>query len=320
MKHLALGLAAAVAAATLGQPALAEYPDKPIKVTVGFRAGGATDTLAKLVLEQMSKKLGVAIVTTNVTGAGGAVGTAKAAQARADGYNLVVGSNGTMTVSPQARNVGYTHEDFVPIGRWASVPNGWAVRSDSPVKSMEELVSHLKKNPGTKYTSVGTGSSVHLAASLWAEAAGLELVHIGNRGGRGAIVKLLSKEVDFIVVAATNLPSQIKGGKGDLRPIAVSTDGPWSYAPSIPTLKDAGYDLVLDSWWGLFAPKGIPEEAEKVLVEATREIMKTEKMRETLKKGYYTPAYASPDELEKIVEKDLATNRKALAGLGMLKK
>lgn len=119
-------IAFALAATSLTgiMPAYAEFPEKPIKVIVGFRAGGATDTLTKLVAQRLSKALGQAVVTQNITGGGGAVGTAAASRAKADGYTMVVGSNGTLTVNPQARNTGNTHKSFVALGRMASVPLG----------------------------------------------------------------------------------------------------------------------------------------------------------------------------------------------------
>jgi tripartite-type tricarboxylate transporter receptor subunit TctC len=259
------------------------------------------------------------VVVTNIDGAGGAVGTAQAAKATPDGYTLVVGSDGTLTVGPQARNTGYTADNFVPIGLMATVPSGFIVRTDSPFKSLGELVAYLKANPRTKYTSVGTGSGVHLEASLWADLAGVDIVHIGNRGGKNAIVKLLSGEVTFIVVAATNLPAQIKEGS-DLRPLAVTSGEPWEFAPSIPTLKSLGYDLETYTWWGLFAPKGTPEDVLKKLRAALHATLTDPEMVAMLKKLYYTPALASPAEINKMIEVDLVDSRRALEMLGMLKK
>lgn len=300
--------------------AKAEYPEKPIKVIVGFRAGGATDTLIKLFTEPLSKALGQPVVTTNITGGGGSVGTAQASRAKPDGYTLVVGSNGTMTVSPQARNTGYTHKNFIALGQLAAVPLGVAVRAAGPHKTLKGLVAHLKKNPNTKYTSVGTGSSVHLASALWADAAGVKLVHVGNRGGRGAIVKLLSKEVDFIWVSATNIPAQLKKGKGLLHPIAVTSAARWKYAPSVPTLKDSGYDMAATSWWGLFAPKGTPDAAVAKLRAAIKKVAGGDDMTATLKNFYFTPSYASPDQVVDIIKRDLVVNKKALVSIGLMKK
>ncbi len=301
--------------------ARAEYPEKPIKVIVGFRAGGATDTLIKLFTEPLSKVLGQPVITTNITGGGGSVGTAQASRAKPDGYTLVVGSNGTMTVSPQARKTGYTHQNFIALGQLAAVPLGVAVRADGPHKTLKDLVAQLKKNPGTKYTSVGTGSSVHLASAIWADAAGVKLVHVGNRGGRGAIVKLLSKEVDFIWVSATNIPPQLKKGKqGKLHPIAVTSSGRWKYAPSVPTLMDSGYDLTATSWWGLFTPKDTPRAVVAKLRGAIKQVATSGQMEQTLKKFYFTPSYASPDQVQMTIKNDLVVNKKALVSIGLMKK
>jgi tripartite-type tricarboxylate transporter receptor subunit TctC len=316
---IALALAATSVAGLT--PAYAEFPEKPIKVIVGFRAGGATDTLTKMVSQSLSEALGQAVVTQSITGGGGAVGSAAAVRAKPDGYTLLVGSNGTLTVNPQIRETGYTHESFVALGRMASVPLGWAVRSDSKIKSMGDLAAHIKSNPRTKYTSVGAGSSVHLAAALWAESLGIkDLIHIGNRGGRGAIVKLLSGEVKFITISATNFPSQLKDGKGDLRPLAVTSNGRWKYADQIPTLMEQGFDQFFYSWWGLFAPKGVPEATLATLRSAVKKVVTHPDMAANMKKFYFTPAYADHNELAKIIARDLEINRKALASLGKLRK
>ncbi len=300
----------------------AEYPEKPIKIIVPFRAGGATDTLAKLVAKGLSDTLGVSVVTQAIGGGGGAVGTAQASRARPDGYTLVVGSDGTLGSTTQASDTGYTHKDFVPLGKLAYLPMGVAVRNDSPVKDVKELAAYLKANPGTKYTTVGTGSSVHLTGATWAKKNGLDLVHIGNRGGQGAVTKLLSKEVEFIMFGASRIPGQVKDGvgKGDYRPIAVTSADTWEYAPMIPTMKQQGYDVVATSFWGLFAPKGTPQDVVDKLAAAIKTTVTSDEMKVTLQKFAFTPDYKDADGLLKDVQAAIVSYREGLDAVGLLKR
>lgn len=320
LSHAALGVVVAAGTAALGQVALADYPEKPIKIVAPFRAGGATHTLTRLVAAELEKTIGQKIVVTAVGGSGGAIGLGQVARAKPDGYTLAMGSNGTIGARWMMSNTGWTNESFVPLGQVAQVPLGWAVRTDSGMNTMKDLVARMKASPGAKYTSVGTGSSVHIVAELWASMAGLKLTHLANRGGRGAIVKLLSKEVEFIVVSAGNFPSQLKGGKGDLHPLAVSAGKRWKYAPQIPTLKESGYDLVDLTWWGLFAPKGTPAPVVKKLSAAIEQAVTKPTMEATLKKFYFTPVYADPAKTDAAIKDSMGKYRGILKKLGLLKK
>ena len=277
--------------------ARAEFPDRPVKLVVPFGAGGATHTLARLFADQFEKALGQTVVVTAVPGSGGAIGSAQVARAKPDGYTLSMGSNGTNAQRWQVSEAGYTLDSFRPLGAVASLPITWVVKTSSPIKTMQELVDKIKKNPGVKYASVGTGSSLHVAAERWADREKLNITHIGARGGKDAIVKLLSGEVDFVVVAAHNLPSQKKGKEeGQMRGLAVSSDQPYAYAPDVPTLKSLGVDFVEVTWWGPMAPKGVPDANFKKLADAVKQAAQSPEFLAVLKKFYYVPSYISPAE------------------------
>ncbi|NQV56812.1 MAG: tripartite tricarboxylate transporter substrate binding protein [Rhodospirillales bacterium] len=316
---VALGAVFLVAGAEMAR---AEYPDKPIKIIVPFRAGGVTDTLSKLVAKDLAKALGVSVVTQSIGGGGGAVGTAQASRARPNGYTLVMGSDGTLGSTTQANDTGYTHKSFIPIGKIANLPMGMAGRNDAPYKSVKELVAFLKEHPGTKYTTVGTGSSVHLAGAIFAKNNGLKLIHIGNRGGQGAITKLLSKEVEFIMFGASRIPGQVKDGigKGDYTPIGVTSDGPWSYAPSVPSLKQQGFNLVAYSWWGLYAPLKTPKAAVDKLVVALKTVATSPSFIATLNKFSFTPDYKGPKGATEDLKESVKMYTVGLKEVGLLKR
>ena len=278
-------------------PARAEFPDRPIKLVVPFGAGGATHTLARLFAEQFEKAVGGKVVVTAVPGSGGAIGSAQVARAKPDGYTLSMGSNGTNGQRWQVSEAGYTLDSFRPLGAVASLPVTWVVKTSSPIKTMPELIEHIKKNPGVKYASVGTGSSLHVAAERWADRAGLNITHIGAKGGKDAIVKLLSGEVEFVVVAANNLPRQKKGKQeGQMRGLAVSSAKPYPFAPDVPTLKSLGTDFTEVTWWGPMAPKGVPDATFKKLADAVGKAAQSPEFLAVLKKFYYVPSYMPPDE------------------------
>ena len=277
--------------------AQAEFPDRPVKLVVPFGAGGATHTLARLFAEQLEKALGQTVAVTAVPGSGGAIGSAQVARAKPDGYTLLMGSNGTNGQRWQVSEAGYTLDSFRPLGAIASLPVAWVVKTDSPIKTMKELTAHIKKSPGVKYASVGTGSSLHVAAERWAAAQELNITHIAARGGKDAIVKLLSGEVAFVVVAAHNLPSQKKGKEeGQLRGLAVSSSGPYPYAADLPTLKSLGVNFTEVTWWGPMAPKGVPDANFKKLAAAVKQGAQSPTFLDVLKKFYFMPSYMPPDE------------------------
>ena len=297
-KSLALGMAAVITAAFgLSTAHAQKFPRKPVKMVVPFGAGGATHTLARLFAEEMSKTLGKKVVVTAVPGSGGAVGSAQVARAKPDGYTILMGSNGTVGMRWQTSKTGFDMASFVPLGAIASLPTGWAVKADSKIKTMKDLAEYVKKNPGVKYASVGTGSSLHLATEAWADTFGGKITHVAGRGGKQAIVKLLSGEVEFIAVAANNFPAQrskakTSGGPGQFRGIGVTA--PYEFASDIPTMKSMGYNIGEVTWWGPFAVKGTPQPVVDVLAKAVREAATSASFKATLRKFNYVASYMDP--------------------------
>ncbi|MGE3247727.1 MAG: tripartite tricarboxylate transporter substrate binding protein [Beijerinckiaceae bacterium] len=327
LRTILLASVAGLSAAAAQAQAQTKFPVKPIKLVVPFGAGGATHTLARLFADDLAKAIGQRVVVTAAPGSGGAIGSAQVARSKPDGYTLSMGSNGTNGMRWQISETGYTLDSFRPLGAVACLPTGVAVKSDSPIKSVKQFIDHVKKNPDIKYASVGTGSSVHVATEQFAELAGLKITHIGARGGKDAIVKLLSGEVQFVAVAASNFPAQFSKGKtGQLRPIFVTSDEPYEFAPQVETLKSAGYNFTDFTWWGPMAVNGTPAPVMEKLASAVEKAAKSETFKNTLKKFNYTgcfknakdawadlQAYAKRQEgtLKKLgMHKDLAKKQK----------
>jgi len=313
-KSLSLAIGVAMTASLGLTAAQAQnFPRKPIKLVAPFGAGGATHTLARLFAEELTKALGKKVVVTAAPGSGGAIGSAQVSRAKPDGYTLLMGSNGTVGMRWQTSETGFDMSSFIPLGSVASLPTGWAVRADSKIKTMKELAAHILKNPGVKYASVGTGSSLHLSSEAWADMIGGKIIHVAGRGGKQAVVKLLSGEVEFIAVAASNFPAQKskskgKSATGQFRGIGITA--PYKYASEIPTMKSMGYDLTDVTWWGPFAVKGTPQPVLDILAKAVEKATNSAGFQATLKKFSYLPAYMDP----KATSADLTAYAKKMEG------
>ncbi|MCC2098186.1 MAG: tripartite tricarboxylate transporter substrate binding protein [Hyphomicrobiales bacterium] len=322
-KTLALGVAAVISA-TFGVSGVhaQKFPRKPVKMVVPFGAGGATHTLARLFAEEMTKTLGKKVVVTAVPGSGGAVGSAQVARAKPDGYTILMGSNGTIGMRWQTSETGFDMSNFIPLGSIASLPTGWAVKADSKIKTMKDLAEYVKKNPGVKYASVGTGSSLHLATETWADSFGGKIIHVAGRGGKQAIVKLLSGEVEFVAIAASNFPAQrskakAKGGPGQFRGIGVTA--PYEFASDIPTMKSMGYNVGEVTWWGPFAVKGTPQPVVDILAKAVQGAATSASFKKTLKKFNYVASYKNPKDTAADLTGYAKVMEKALRKAGMHK-
>lgn len=261
----------------LVNPAWAQggYPNKPIRAIVPFPAGQGADILMRLLAERMSRELGQPIVVENRAGAGGAVGTAYAAKATADGYTLYMGSSGPLAISPALYpSVGYdAQKDFAPITNVASVAQvlvaGPALHADSAAT----LIAEARKNPGAiAFASAGNGSTSHLTMELLAQKAGLKLVHVPYKGSPPALVDIMAGRVPMMFDAAPGVLPHIRSGK--LRALAVSTAIRSPFLPDVPTVAEAGVPgFAAMGWLGLLAPAGTPAPIVEKLDGTVRKIL-----------------------------------------------
>ena len=237
------------------------YPDKPVKMLVGFSPGGAVDNVARLLSQSMSKSMGGSFIVENRPGATGIIAAEQTAKAPADGYTLLLATQSTMVVAPSIYpKMSFNPvTDFTPISLVASVPMVLVVGNGIPVKNVQELIAYAKKQKGgLTYASSGQGGPQHVAAELFASMAKLEMVHVPYKGEANAISDLLGNQVP---VMFGNLPSMlphIKSGK--LRALAVSSLQRSPAAPDIPTVAESGLPgFETLTWFGLFAPARMPQ-------------------------------------------------------------
>ncbi|MBP0492378.1 Bug family tripartite tricarboxylate transporter substrate binding protein [Pararoseomonas indoligenes] len=243
------------------------FPDRPIRMIVPFPPGGAADFLGRVAADPMAKTLGQPIQIENRTGAGGNIGTALAAQAERDGHSILL--NGL----PYAVNrflypsLPYDPDrDFTPLAMLAVVPNIMVVSNDLPVRSVAEFVA-LAKGKAAHYASIGNGTSLHLAGAQFALAAGLDMTHVPYRETAAANSDVMSGRVEVMFQTISAAAGLVKGGR--MKALAVTSAERVPAFPEVPTLKEAGVDLVSVGWFGLFAPRGVPPDRAAKLEAAT---------------------------------------------------
>jgi tripartite-type tricarboxylate transporter receptor subunit TctC len=267
-------LCAAVAATGMAC-AHAQYPERPVRIVVPLSAGGVTDIVARLVGEQLSKRLGKPFIVENRPGAGGAIGAEYVANAKPDGYTLVMGTVSSHAINPSVyKSLRYNNiTDFAPISLVAAGPNLLVVNPSVPVHTVTELINWIKAHPGkVSYGSTGTGTSTHLAAELFKQMTGVKMTHIPYKGSAPMMTDLVAGQVQL---AFDNMPTALAQAKvGKLRAIAVTSPQRWPLEPKIPTVGETlpGFQIV--SWQGLFAPAKTPAPIVQKLSETVREILK----------------------------------------------
>ena len=266
----ALAALACTASAIAGARAQA-YPDKPIRLIVPFTPGGVTDNIGRVLAERMGRELGQSIIIDNRAGANGRIGTDAVAKAAPDGYTLLLGGIGALTIHPHMLKVPYDPvNDFVPISLVATNDVVIVVNPKLPVKTPAELVAYAKAN-GNKmqYGSSGIGAPTHLAAELFKTRVGSTMVHVPYKGDSAAVMDVVAGNVDLSFSTVSATLSLIQAGK--LRAIAMTGLQRSQSLPDVPTLDETvlkGFNA--DTWVGLFAPARTPDPIIKRIYEATK--------------------------------------------------
>jgi len=274
------------------------WPSKPIRVVVGFAAGGATDISTRVMQPRLMAALGQAVVIDNRPGAGGNVATEIVARAQPDGYTLLMGTIAALAVNPTLYgNLPFDPQaDLSPISMSGNVLNVLAVPVDRPWRSLAELIAAAKASPETlTYGSSGIGGAGHLAGALLDQMAGIKTIHVPYRGGGPMMNDLMSGKVDFsFATAPTTLP-QVQSGR--LRLLAVPTARRIRSLPDAPTVAETlpGYEV--QNWYALVGPKGLPEPVVARLNAAVRETLADRTVSAALEGQGVDPTPTSPAEL-----------------------
>ena len=301
----------AIALVAGAMPARAQdYPSRPITVIVPFPAGGASDVVARIVTNQMSKILGQSIVIENVGGAGGTIGSARVAAAAPDGYALLAAAMGSHVAAPVLTpNVRYDPLlDFVPIGITAHSPAVILARKDFPANDLKEFIAVLRQQgAAVKQAHGGIGSSSHMACLLFTAQIGAKPTLIAYRGSGPALNDLMGGHVDFMCEQSVSVADQVLAGS--VKAYAVSAGERLAMLPNVPTAREAGVNYEMSVWAGLFAPKGVPPEVIARLADALDKALDDPAVRETLARlGGSIPAKAerNPAAFDHLVRSEIA--------------
>ena len=291
MKQLQRILAAAlIGLATFAQAA---FPDKPIKIIVGFPPGGPLDTHARLLVDQLQKHLGQPVIIDYKPGAGGSIGANEVIKSPADGYTLLMANTGTMVINPfvYTKNIYQTLRDFTPIARTAQQPLALVVNNEVPAKTFAEFVAYAKKNPGkVNYGSAGNGGISHLVPEMLQDAVGIQMVHVPYKGTAPAFTDLLGGQVQFMAESIPQVGQYLKAGK--VRALAMTGKERNNAIPDVPTMAESGVkDFEVVGFYGVLAPAKLPAEVTAKLTDAFRKTLANEDVRSRMVAQGADPAF-----------------------------
>ena len=287
----------------------ADYPTRPIRIIVGFAAGGAPDTLARVIGEKLAQDWGQPVVVENRTGAQGNTAMVAVAKAAADGYTLALVPIGNAAVNPSlSPNLPYDPvKDFAPITQIATVENVLVIGAQSPIRTLRELIAAGRaKTAKLTYATPGAGSLAHLAAELLARAGGFEISHVPYRGVTPALTDVMRGEVTMIFSQLSTAKPFIDGGQ--LRALGIASKTRSAVLPSVPTVAEAGdmpgFEAV--SWYALMAPAQTPDPIIRKLHEGVVRALNLPDVRAALEAQGAKPVGGTPAELAAVITADTA--------------
>jgi tripartite-type tricarboxylate transporter receptor subunit TctC len=302
-----LQLACGIAATAVAFPALAAYPDKPLRLIVPFPAGGGADILARALGQRLGAELGQEVVVDNRGGAGGTIAAEAVARATPDGYTLLFG-----TVATQAINVSMYNSlrydpvrDFAPIALTHSLPRVLMVGPSMQARSVADLVAAAKAKPGVlTYGSAGNGSTGHLSGALFESMAGVKMVHVPYKGSAPLLTDLLSGRIDLTFDSYPAYEAHIKAGK--LHALAATSLKRMGALPQLPTLHESGLpNYEVANWVGVFAPANTPADIVTKLNAVIVRIQSMPEVREQIVKQGVEPLTSTPQALGELVRGDI---------------
>src|SRR3954465_1822667 len=316
-----VGAAAAAAAVSALKPALGQdaYPSRPVTLINPFPPGGAADVVGRPFAAALEPIIKQPVVIDTKAGAAGAVGAQFAANAKPDGYTLLVH---IVSISGFAemdklfdRQPKFTRADFIPIARFTEGPMVLVVNDQTPYKTLKDLVDDAKKRPNEIiFSSSGLYGALHLPLALFLKAAGLQMRHLPTNGGGPALTAILGNNSQVLATSVAAAMSQIKAGK--LRALACFSDKRTASLPDVPTMKELGYDVEFGLWVGLFAPKGTPEAAIKKLRDDSKTAVATDQFKKAIDNLGDVVAYLDKPEFAKFWDEDAKRVEAAVHAIG----
>jgi tripartite-type tricarboxylate transporter receptor subunit TctC len=312
----ALGLAACLPLAAQAQ---ARYPDKPIRIVVGFPAGTATDTVARLLAQRLTETRDWKIVVDNRPGVAGSLGAAEVARAAPDGYTLLVSAAGPLATNPNLyRSVSYdTLRDFTPIALLADISYVIAVGANSPANTVQDLVALAKARPGDlNYGSLGMGSTQHLIGTTFVTRAGVNMKHVPYKGSSDMLTGVVAGDLAFYVDTAVAAAPQVAAGR--LKALGVTSARRVSTMPNLATLDEQGLKgFDMPNWLVLVGPANLPPAVQETLSKEVNDLLRSDDFRARLTRlGTEPRGGMNPTELRNFLRAELVKWKAALDASG----
>jgi tripartite-type tricarboxylate transporter receptor subunit TctC len=299
--------AAAALLATCSLAVQAAYPDKPIRLVIGFPAGGPLDQHARLLSERLQAVLGQPLVIDYKAGAGGTVGAQEVMKAPADGYTLMLANTGVMVINPAlyAKLPYQTLRDFTPIARTAMQPLALLVNPKLPVNTLPEFVAYTRARPGqVNYGSAGNGGISHLVPEMFKNATGLFMVHIPYRGSAPAFTDLMGGQVQFMAESIPQAAAYHKQGK--VKALAVTSRERNAALPDVPTVLESGLkDFEVVGFYGFLAPANLPRDVTAKLSDAFRQVLGSAEIRNRMTAQGADPAFLGSEDFTKYLAAEM---------------
>jgi len=298
---------AVIALLAFAVPAAAEtYPDRPITMVVPYAAGGSSDILARLLGERMGKALGQQIVVDDRGGAGSRIGIEIVAHAAPDGYTLLLADMPHTIIPAIQKGVRYDPvRDFTPIGLIGTASMVLFVNPAVPAATVQDFVALAKADPGKiTVASGGIGSTTHLTAELFQEKTGTKLLHVPFRGAGPALTDLMAGHVQSGFTTLATASAALDSGA--VRALAIASEQHLASRPAIPTLREAGIDLVVEHWWGVLAPAGLSPAIAARLNAELQAVLDTPEFATRLQPLGVAPAHVAPEKFRALIASDTA--------------
>lgn len=311
---------AGVCAFGFALPAAAQYPDKPVTLLNGYPAGGNVDIVSRQILEGMKARFPKGIIIVYRPGAAGSVAVTELVRSQPDGYTIILTPHSALVIAAQVQELAYkTPDDYAPFANVVSYYPMLAVRTESPYKTLQDLIADAKANPGkVSVGSPGEGTSSHLNLEDLMIKAGVRMTHTPFKGWAQSSPALLGGHIDALVAQPAELKGQVEGKR--MRVLAAFQPKRHPVFPDVPTAKEVGYDVANGVWFLLMAPKGTPAGVLKYLGDAAKEAVEDPKFAKTMAERGMDADYRPGDALRADLWREYKAHTDILRRIGMIKK
>lgn len=303
----------------MGAAAAEKFPVNPITGLVGFPPGGSTDLIARALGGVMKKHLGQPLVVINRTGGVGTIAVTELVKAKPDGYTVCVCPIGPLTTQPHLADLPYTEKDYVPIIHIAKFVGVLSVRSDAPWKTIQELLAHVRANPGrVRVSHAGVGTVNHLGLEELKLLANLDLIGVPTVGGGPAVVAMLGGHVEASVHNTNEVVAQVEAGKA--RVLGVFDEKRNPRFPQVPTFKEIGYDVQVPNFYLIVVPNGTPPDIIRTLHDGFKKAMEDPAFVAAADKLVFDLEYLGPEDAARKLARAFAKNGELIRKLGLPKR